>query len=871
LKSNPSPFWISGTAYTPFLRRFTDERATDLAEIRALHQRVTASFKASVWGEPDIMQRVQATITEQVAELIALPPTPLVDVIRQCQLDILARERTLFQTPVIHDWSTLSLKEQIDLRRYLRAQEHFLANAERVFDLLASALTNLFAGLIHFLPPLSADPSQFSVPLYTLVDANDLVDRIIGTIGKSALADAGLFIELNDQIYRNACAASKVVAYEEHKRPLISAADSDRRGFNLIEAYLKDTPFLELFNAPVPFHIPQRIRFEHMHIVAASGHGKTQTLQHLVTADLTADDVPSLVIVDGKGDLLKKVERLSLFNPMNGKLADRLIIIDPTDTKHPPALNLFDIDRQRLASYEEGAREQIENGTIELYDYIFGALLGAELTQKQSLIFRYLARLMLSIPNATIHDLLGVLQDAGAYWHHVEALPKASRAFFELEFNDKQFAGTKKQILRRLWGILEQPSFERMFSQPKNRIDMYDALNSGKIVLVNTAKDFLKAERASLFGRTFIALTLQAALERAPIPESKRRPAFLYIDEAHEYFDQNVDELLTQARSYKLGLILAHQQLDQLGEHGLKGSLATNTSIKLVGGINDKDARAIAPDMRTTADFIAGQHKGAKHTTFAAYVRNLTPSAIALTVPFFSIDSIPPMPDAAYAQMRANNRARYTASAAPATAPPSIQVGARVQVTLNGADQFPDGAVVKDIRDGFVFVDGSSAGVPLAAVRLFTPQARQGRSGPTVAGTVERVTFPDYGLSMDALLDTGADISMLETDDLEILERKGKRHARFTLAGRGGARISIERPIARTTNLSGVVAGATLKDRPMVTMTVRLGGHVGDDEFVLVPATGSHPVLLGRTFLAGRVIIDSERTHTTPDEDDWRS
>ena len=828
MKSNHSPFWIAGSAYTPFFRRFTDERATDVAETRALYDRVRARLTASVWAQPDIIHRVNTTIAEQIGELIKLPPAPVAEAIDRCRLAILAHETTLFQTAQVADWSALSLKEQIDLRRYLRAQEHFLANDDRVFDLLALTLINVFAGLIHSLPRVSSEPGQFTVPLHTLIDANDLVDRIIGTFAKPAITELGLFADINDQFYRNACAASKVVPYEEHKRPLITAADSDLRGHDLIQTYLSDTPFLDLLNAPIPFHIPDYIRFEHTHIVAGSGHGKTQTLQHLVAADLTAEHPPSLVIVDGKGDLLKKVERLALFDPIRGKLADRLIVIDPTDTKAPPALNLFDIDRQRLATYDEGAREQIENGTIELYDYIFGALLGAELTKKQSLIFRYLARLMLSIPNATIHDLAGVLQDAGPYWHYVEALPKATRAFFELEFNDKQYAATKKQILWRLWGILEQPSFERMFSQPKNRIDMYDALNSGKIVLVNTAKDFLKAERSSLFGRTFIALTLQAALERAPIPERNRRPAFLYIDEAHEYFDQNIDELLTQARSYKLGLIMAHQQLDQLGEHGLKGSLATNTSIKFVGGISDKDARAMSPDMRTTPDFIAAQNKAAKHTTFATYVRNLTPSAISLTVPFFSIDKLPIMPDSAYAQMRANNRARYTAAAPPYSHPPSPPV---------------------------------KVGDALA----------RGPHRQTVAGVKERVVFPDFGITLDALLDTGADVSMLETHELELFDCKGKAHARFTLVARGGARITIERPITRRTTIRGVVAGAVACDRPVVPMTVKLGEHVAIDDFVLMPATGDRPVLLGRTFLGGRVIIDSQRTHTASDGHDWSS
>src|SRR6202007_1536451 len=112
----------------------------------------------------------------------------------------------------------------------------------------------------------------------------------------------------------------------------------------------------------------------------------------------------------------------------------------------PPALNMFDVNFDRLDRYSTAAREQILNGVIELYDYMFGSLLGAELTQKQSVIFRYLARLMLTIPGATIHDLLKLLGDATPYTQNISQLPPGARMFFETEFPHKSFTDTKRQI-----------------------------------------------------------------------------------------------------------------------------------------------------------------------------------------------------------------------------------------------------------------------------------------------------------------------------------------------------------------------------------------------------------------------------------------
>jgi hypothetical protein len=197
-----------------------------------------------------------------------------------------------------------------------------------------------------------------------------------------------------------------------------------------------------------------------------------------------------------------------------------------------------------------------------------------------------------------------------------------------------------------------------MFTSPVNKLDMFEAMNSGAIVLVNTSKALLKSAASARFGRTIIAVTLRAAFERVAIAPEQRRPAFLIIDEAADYFDANVDALLTQVRKFKLGLVFAHQYLDQL-DAGLRASFAANTAIKFAGGVSDKDARALAPDMRCKPDFIAAQRKSREATNFAAFVRNLTPTALSLSVPFGSIDQIPRLADEVHRALRDRNRQRY--------------------------------------------------------------------------------------------------------------------------------------------------------------------------------------------------------------------
>lgn len=166
----------------------------------------------------------------------------------------------------------------------------------------------------------------------------------------------------------------------------------------------------------------------------------------------------------------------------------------------------------------------------------------------------------------------------------MDRLEGSGRRFFETEFFSPSFAPTKSQILKRLWGVLSTPAFDRMFSQQENKLDLFEALNGGKIILVNTAKDVLKEEGSRVFGRFFIAMLAQAALERSTIRDKDRTPAFVYVDEAHEYFDDRIEAILNQARKFKVGITLAHQTLDQLSTR-LRSVILADTSIKCAGGV----------------------------------------------------------------------------------------------------------------------------------------------------------------------------------------------------------------------------------------------------------------------------------------------
>ncbi len=572
----------------------------------------------------------------------------------------------LFQLPEI-DWSgSRTIAELWEIREELTRQRGFVADFEGNCELLEAGLTAMLEPLYSACPALIEDSDEndgITVPTHLLQSIGNL-----GTVAQSMLSVAfaeelserGLLLRLSDRLERNLVAAS-------------GGNPADLRNFNrapkwpeqfdakspdqLVTTYLGGTPLLPLFNQTLDFTIPTKTRFEHHHIVAGSGHGKTQTLQYLIANDLdaVADGNRTVIVLDSQGDLIRTIASLEAFAP-GQPLHDRVVIIDPSDVEWPVSLNLFDVGLERLSGYAPLERERLTNSILELYDFVLGTLLSAEMTQKQNVIFRYVTRLMLHIPDATIHTLRELMESGSEkkFAPHIRKLSGTARHFFDTEFTSKEFDQTKKQVLRRLWGILENQTFERMFAHPRSKLDLFAEMNAGKVILINTAKDLLKEQGTEIFGRFFIALIAQAAQERATLPESKRTPTIVYVDEAQDYFDRNIGLILAQARKYNVGMVLAHQYLGQL-EPKLQEAFGANTAIKFAGGVSAKDARALAPMLYCTPELIETQPKG----SFAAHVRGTTKGAVPLRFPFGYMEAMPRMDKAERAILRQTMRDRY--------------------------------------------------------------------------------------------------------------------------------------------------------------------------------------------------------------------
>ncbi len=644
-------------------------RPSDYALTHELYTKVKAQFDGYSLCTSDGQDRLADALADAVLEACGLSNdhpqrgTVINLIERLCEYE------GFFQLPRI-DWSDRhTITEYWQIRDALNIQrelvEDFAGTFDRIVWLASCCLDSLYAACPQLLETeVSSNDITVPTDLIRSIGGIDAVaESMIKTVFDEELENASLFQRHRERFKYNLIAASggNPEDPDAWKRAVKYPSKSGITDpSELIDTYLGGTPLAALFRGQIDFVIPTATRWEHHHLVAGSGHGKTQTLQYLIARDLeaVARGERSVVVLDSQGDLIGNIGRLAEFAP-GGPLHDRIVIIDPTDVEWPVSLNLFDVGIERLQGYAPLERERLINSILELYDFVIGSLLSAELTQKQNVILRYVMRLMLHIPDATIHTLRDLMEPDShvKFAPHIAKLTGSARHFFETEFRSGEFDQTKKQVLRRLWGILENQTFERMFSHPRSKLDLFTEMNAGKVILINTAKDLLKQTGCGIFGRFFIALIAQAVQERATIPADRRMSTLLYVDEFQDYVsggDATISTILEQLRKYKLGTVWSHQYLGQL-DNRLEQSLAANTSIKFAGGVSTKDAKTLAPMLHCDSSFVESQLKG----HFAAYLRGVTKSAVPLSFPFGYLEHKPQMTTEERDALRDVMRARY--------------------------------------------------------------------------------------------------------------------------------------------------------------------------------------------------------------------
>lgn len=315
----------------------------------------------------------------------------------------------------------------------------------------------------------------------------------------------------------------------------------------------------------------------HLHVIGPTGVGKSTLLSNLILADITAGR--GLVVIDPKGDLADEIlARVALDD------AQRIVIIDPTDTS-PVGFNPLDGAHLGIDTVMHVMRS-LWSGSWgpRLGDALHAGLLTLAATPGQCL-----AELPLLLTDAgfrrslvaaaTAQDPIGL----GTFWPWFDNLSEDARA------------QVLAPIMNKLRAFLLRPQLRAVLGQTDPRFDLNEVFTRRAVVLVRLAKGELGGDAAQLLGSLLVAHLWRLSQARTVIPAAKRHPVFIYLDEFGDFLRLPVDlpDALVQARGLGVGLVLAHQHLEQL-DRPVRSAVLANAGSRIAFRLDHDDAKVIA-------------------------------------------------------------------------------------------------------------------------------------------------------------------------------------------------------------------------------------------------------------------------------------
>ena len=297
--------------------------------------------------------------------------------------------------------------------------------------------------------------SPFTLPLCdVLPDPVQAITDLFSIFSDDEIAMLPTVQDIGNQLMQNTLILSGLPLEPQSLTSPKIIRPENYKGTDIIYHYTRGTPFLDFYETPVPFSIPDSLLSEHRLVIASTGTGKSQFIQADAYHYLQREHRPGIVIIDSQGTMLPQFERLDCWR-------DDLIVIDPEDSD-PPALSLFAMPK-RFKTYDERTKAIILSDTLKLFNFLFSAL-GIDLTGNQNIFFSFAIRLILTIPEAnifTLHELLNEqpkTPQASQFWPYIERMDQAARSFFETRFFNKGYTlETKGALANRLYGIVSCP------------------------------------------------------------------------------------------------------------------------------------------------------------------------------------------------------------------------------------------------------------------------------------------------------------------------------------------------------------------------------------------------------------------------------
>jgi len=316
----------------------------------------------------------------------------------------------------------------------------------------------------------------------------------------------------------------------------------------------------------------------HLHIIGATGSGKSTLMINMVLADAAAGR--GVIVVDPKGDLVT-----DLLARLPAEAAARLVLLDPGDSGPPPCLNVLDGPAPEL--------------TVDHLAGIFHKIYADFWGPRTDDVFRSACLTLLRAgpltgEQPTLAGLPEVLADRETRDMYTSAVhDPVLRGFWSWygELSDAARAQVIGPLMNKLRAFLLRGFVRAAIAGGPSTIDMDQVLDGG-LCLVRLPKGRLGDETTRLLGSFVVAKAWQAATHRTRLAEAARHDAAMYLDECQNFLmlPHSLPDMLAEARAYRLSLVLAHQHLAQLPKD-LREGISANARSKIFFSTSPEDAR----------------------------------------------------------------------------------------------------------------------------------------------------------------------------------------------------------------------------------------------------------------------------------------
>ncbi len=308
----------------------------------------------------------------------------------------------------------------------------------------------------------------------------------------------------------------------------------------------------EFKNKPTTFGIRAEDRRKHFYVIGKTGAGKSTLIANMAISDMR--NRKGICVIDPHGDLSE-----ILLDYVPSYRVNDVIYLDPSDSKRAFSLNPLDVENP-------DQKELIVSGIVAIFHKLYGNTWGPRLEY----ILRNSLLSVIKLKDPTLIMVPEMLTNDDFRRKVVEKMEdKVLRNFWVNEF-EKMTPRLRSEsispILNKVGQFTSSQLMRNIVKHPKSTVDFEKIMNDGKIVILNLSQGRIGEDNAALLGAMAITKIQLAAMNRVSMPENQRRDFYLYVDEFQNFATTSFIKILSEARKYRLNLILANQYIAQVPE-----------------------------------------------------------------------------------------------------------------------------------------------------------------------------------------------------------------------------------------------------------------------------------------------------------------